>query len=251
MALVAVRGWPLAALGVSRLFVIKGLGYQEHESEYGVHWNFFATLYCVRLLVALMAWLHPAHLSLCLALLGLLFYQKMLSAGLSDYIEHAPRDTLFSMNREGVLGIVGFVAIYFIAEELGSYIQTFRRKSEKVSRQAAYSYCRYEVLVALSSLTVVGPGYFKMQALLTFQNPIFTAGARTRTTHTRVSLELRFSLWLCNGGFMGANIPQRSICPTNVQVSPYLCRMLIVELNSAGYSCTQDRQVHVIFGLAA
>lgn len=149
MTSVAVRGWPLAALGVSRLFVIKGLGYQEHVSEYGVHWNFFATLFCVRLVVALMAWLHPARLALCLALLGLLFYQRMLCAGLSDFIEHAPRDTFFSMNREGVLGTVGFVAIYFIAEELGSYIQAYRRKSEKVSRKTAYLYCCYEVLVGV------------------------------------------------------------------------------------------------------
>ena len=126
-----VCGWPLAALGVSRLVVIKALGYQEHVSEYGVHWNFFATLFCVRLLVVPMTRLLPARQALCLALLSLLLYQGMLSDGLSDFILHAPRDTRFSMNREGVLGIIGFLTIYFIAEELGTHIRAHRYEHHK------------------------------------------------------------------------------------------------------------------------
>ncbi|KAG5189766.1 hypothetical protein JKP88DRAFT_301252 [Tribonema minus] len=43
----------LAALAGARLVTIKLLGYPEHVSEYGVHWNFFATLLCVRVAVSL------------------------------------------------------------------------------------------------------------------------------------------------------------------------------------------------------
>jgi len=126
-------------LGVGRLVVLKLVDYQEHTSEYGLHWNFFVTLFCVwcgadamhTLVFAILPLAHnlpplpsswPCLASLIQALLSifvLLIYQALLShTSLTTYIFTAPRTDFFSSNREGILSLFGYLPLYLLAEAL-------------------------------------------------------------------------------------------------------------------------------------
>ena len=51
---ILVKNAPTIILGLIRLLTTKGLEYQEHVSEYGVHWNFFFTLSALNISVSLL-----------------------------------------------------------------------------------------------------------------------------------------------------------------------------------------------------
>jgi hypothetical protein len=103
-----VTSWPLAVLAAGRLIAVKQFQYPEHTSEYGVHWNFFATLLCLRIVVLLIRQLrrkmHIASSSVTAAVVTaaslLIVYQYALQHGLEGYILNAPRGTsLLADNR--------------------------------------------------------------------------------------------------------------------------------------------------------
>lgn len=111
---------PLLVLGVLRLFTIRAVHYQEHVSEYGVHWNFFFTLAAVALLSAALSRAIHARTAARFGLGLLVAFQTALSAtGLTSYIMHAPRVSLFSANKEGVLSSVGYFSLYLVAVRFG------------------------------------------------------------------------------------------------------------------------------------
>eukprot|EP01119_Soliformovum_irregulare_P017563 TRINITY_DN5242_c0_g1_i2.p1 TRINITY_DN5242_c0_g1~~TRINITY_DN5242_c0_g1_i2.p1 ORF type:complete len:293 (+),score=44.52 TRINITY_DN5242_c0_g1_i2:501-1379(+) len=112
---------PLLVIGFVRLASVKGTDYQEHVTEYGVHWNFFFTLAFVSLLVGIV---NVSSDKLSLAGLFIIFvYQLCLSKfGLAEYIIHHSRDNLFSQNREGILSIFGYAALFCVGAHLGNFI---------------------------------------------------------------------------------------------------------------------------------
>ena len=112
---------PLLALGLIRLYSVKGLEYAEHVTEYGVHWNFFFTLGFLPPFVALCQPLSamissPALLSLLIS--GI--YQASLDfTSLKSYILTAPRTDILSQNREGIFSFWGYLAIFMAGQAIG------------------------------------------------------------------------------------------------------------------------------------
>lgn len=110
-------------LGVGRLVVIKLIGYPEHVSEYGVHWNFFITQYAVWLLADVVHRCVPRLVIPWVAILTLLAYQlALIVTPLTDYIIAAPRNTIFSANREGVFSLLGLLPLHLLSEAAAFHI---------------------------------------------------------------------------------------------------------------------------------
>ncbi|CAM6087037.1 unnamed protein product [Calypogeia fissa] len=93
---------PLLVLGFSRLLLTKGVDYQEHVAEYGVHWNFFfhscssSTLDLFSPYSCLLLW--------------------------SPGSDTPWRPNLISLNKEGIFSILGYWSIYLISVQLGHYL---------------------------------------------------------------------------------------------------------------------------------
>lgn len=104
----------LLFLGVGRFVSVKLLDYQEHVSEYGVHWNFFFTIAVCKTVSTILLYL--SNHALLLSVVTLIFHEFILYIGLQAWVFSAsPRDSLISANREGISSCLGFVSIYLFS----------------------------------------------------------------------------------------------------------------------------------------
>ncbi|KAI9473897.1 MAG: GPI-anchored wall transfer protein [Benjaminiella poitrasii] len=129
--------FPILVLGFARLFLTKSVNYQEHNSEYGLHWNFFFTLGFLPPFVTLLGFLRSRWLSF--SMLGLLvacgYETALLGYGLQDWILNAPRVDLISANKEGICSFAGYLSIFLFGLECGSMIF---KKDESKNRNRQY-----------------------------------------------------------------------------------------------------------------
>ncbi|GAM21194.1 hypothetical protein SAMD00019534_043690, partial [Acytostelium subglobosum LB1] len=116
-----VSNLPLMALGFIRLVLTKSTNYQEHVTEYGIHWNFFFTLGFVSILLSFLKFSPNVNLVVGIVVIGA--YQILLSQfGLSDYILNHPRDSLIAANKEGICSLAGYLSLHLIGTKLGASI---------------------------------------------------------------------------------------------------------------------------------
>ncbi|OQR99739.1 GPI-anchored wall transfer protein 1 [Achlya hypogyna] len=114
---------PVLILGVIRFVTVKKVNYQEHVTEYGVHWNFYITLASLYFTYSLLSLFGSIFVSVPAAVVMLAGYQYALSAyGVEEYIFHAPRVDLFSQNREGIFSLCGYLPLYILSVAIGQII---------------------------------------------------------------------------------------------------------------------------------
>jgi phosphatidylinositol glycan class W len=117
----ALRGSAvLLALGAARTLSVKRVGYAEHVSEYGVHWNFFFTLGLLPPAVALLEGVFDVVPREAVALAVAVGYELLLDwTNLTAYIVAAPRDGWVSANREGLCSFAGYLAVFLAGSGTG------------------------------------------------------------------------------------------------------------------------------------
>ncbi|KAH9944887.1 GWT1-domain-containing protein [Amylocystis lapponica] len=138
VALVFRKCLPLFALGIIRTLSVKGVEYPEHQTEYGTHWNFFITLALIPPLEVL---LHPLMVRLPISFLGVvvaLVHQTALSCGLTTFVLNAPRTSLISANKEGLISLPGYLAVHLLGLSTGTLVlppspSYFRRRQQQLA----------------------------------------------------------------------------------------------------------------------
>lgn len=117
---------PLFVLGIGRFVVINEIDYQQHTSEYGVHWNFFLTLAFTKIFgTIILAVLPSVEYCKYAAIMLLVVHETVLQLGLKDYVINSDvkRDTWLNANREGVVSILGYVSLYMASMFVGSMLK--------------------------------------------------------------------------------------------------------------------------------
>eukprot|EP00958_Prasinococcus_capsulatus_P008936 scaffold879_cov410-Prasinococcus_capsulatus_cf.AAC.21 len=128
----SVRGiCPLLLLGIARVAAVKGVNYQEHASEYGVHWNFFFSLAAVALATSVCK---PANdAPLLFGGLLLLVHEFLLTLlGVGEWaLQESPDgnrrgESLLEQNREGIVSIPGYWALHLLSTALARFLRIGR-----------------------------------------------------------------------------------------------------------------------------
>ncbi|PAA46177.1 hypothetical protein BOX15_Mlig010665g2 [Macrostomum lignano] len=109
---------PLALLGLARTLAVKASDYQEHVTEYGVHWNFFITLACLRAVWPALSG-RPGLWSLVLAAGHCLLVLPF--GGAEFLLASGDRHLLWPLvaNKEGLMSLPPYCAIYCAGAAIG------------------------------------------------------------------------------------------------------------------------------------
>lgn len=125
---------PLFILGILRLISTRTVNYKVPHSEYGVHWNFFITLFVVKVMASLIMNCIGSKYVLVNAISLLFSHEILLQMGLAHYVMmETPRDNFFDANKEGLVSSLGYVGLYFLSVYVGKelHLKADRNLQEK------------------------------------------------------------------------------------------------------------------------
>jgi len=89
-------------------------------TEWGVHWNFFATISLVNFCLLFIR--DVKHCMLVASLVMICYEISLISFGLKDFILYGPRLDLISANREGIFSSFGYLSTALVGMAVGRHI---------------------------------------------------------------------------------------------------------------------------------
>jgi glucosaminylphosphatidylinositol acyltransferase len=153
---------PLFILGFSRLVLTKEINYQEHVTEYGVHWNFFITLAVTKILGTVIEGFMKTADQIKYSALGIMVvHETVLQLGLSNYVmdDSVARDNLIKANREGIFSAPGYVSLYLASIYIGSLLKSDGQELSKVKdvmqkmgKMCIISLCCWKMIYVCNSM---------------------------------------------------------------------------------------------------
>lgn len=138
---------PLIVLGALRFTTTNELNYQQHISEYGVHWNFFLTLAFTKLFGTILIGILP-HFEYIkyMSIILLFIHESILQLGASDYVidsnNQVKRNNIVSANREGIFSLMGYVSLYLASVYIGYRLKKTDIVTDKRPEEPIYTNVR-------------------------------------------------------------------------------------------------------------
>uniref|UniRef100_A0A914EGU4 Phosphatidylinositol-glycan biosynthesis class W protein n=1 Tax=Acrobeloides nanus TaxID=290746 RepID=A0A914EGU4_9BILA len=148
----------LFVLGVGRAIVIYLTGYHQEVTEYGVHWNFFITLCCLKIFSTFVPYPYTIPTGLVIGI----GYQTALTNGLQRWLLRRSRYRygLLDENREGIYSLFGYIFLFSLAQLLARGLSVFNGVLRPNKRSV--------LLIFLTSAALYG---LQLQSIIKFGQP--------------------------------------------------------------------------------
>ncbi|KJP86999.1 hypothetical protein AK88_03398 [Plasmodium fragile] len=112
----------LFCLGIARYIAVKLFNYNYSLTEYGMHWNFFLTLFFTLLICnALLTLIKGVRKIFLLSCVGIFVYEFFIwHLDITSYLlaDDTERTHFFSLNREGLMNVIGSINLYLFSFSL-------------------------------------------------------------------------------------------------------------------------------------
>lgn len=137
-----IKSLPVLILGIIRLVSVKSLEYQEHASEYGIHWNFFMTLGLLPIFLGILdPLLNILPRFIVATLIGLGYDRLLMYTELQSFILRTDNrnDNLLTMNKEGIFSFLGYLSIFIFGQSFGSFVLTGIKTPGNLIKMCSFS----------------------------------------------------------------------------------------------------------------